>query len=119
VVDPEDSHLYKSLGCAAENIVHAAAAKGFSADVRFDAEEDAIHAFLKRDVSAAASDLYRAIPERQCSKTAYNGIPIVAPDLRQLEMAGAGAVQSVGNGSAAAGSAGHWQRRQHSCSAGR
>ena len=89
-VDPEDSHLYKSLGCAAENLVHAAAAQGFSADVRFDAEEDAIHAFLKRDDSAAASDLYRAIPVRQCAKTAYDGVPIAAPELRRLEMAGAG-----------------------------
>jgi len=30
VVDPDDSHLYKSLGCAAENIVHACAACGFA-----------------------------------------------------------------------------------------
>jgi hypothetical protein len=34
VVDPDDSHLFKSLGCAAENLVHAAAAQGFSAEVK-------------------------------------------------------------------------------------
>lgn len=41
VVDPDDSHLFKSLGCAAENLVHAAAAQGFSAEVQFDSAENA------------------------------------------------------------------------------
>jgi hypothetical protein len=89
-VDPEDSHLFRSLGCAAENLVHAAAAQGFLADMRFDAKENAIHVSLKRDVSAAVTDLYRAIPERQCVKTAYDGTTIGAPELQKLKIASVG-----------------------------
>ena len=35
-VDPDDHHLYVSLGCAAENLVLAALANGLKGDVRFD-----------------------------------------------------------------------------------
>ena len=31
-VDPDDHHLFASLGCAVENLVHAAAATGLKAD---------------------------------------------------------------------------------------
>lgn len=89
-VDPDDSHLFKSLGCAAENLVHAAAAQGFSADVRFDPSEDGVIVLLNRDASAHATDLYRAIAKRQCVKTAYDGTPLGVPDLEMLEKAGEG-----------------------------
>jgi hypothetical protein len=36
-VDPDDHHLFVSLGCATENMVQAATALGFRADARFDA----------------------------------------------------------------------------------
>ncbi|MDO8960345.1 MAG: Tat pathway signal protein [Rhodocyclaceae bacterium] len=87
-VDPDDSHLFKSLGCAAENLVHAAAAQGFSADVRFDPGEDGVIVALNPDASAHATDLYRAITKRQCVKTAYDGAVLVAPELEMLETAG-------------------------------
>lgn len=88
-VDPDDSHLFKSLGCAAENLVHAAAAQGYSADVRFDPGEDGVVVLLNRDASARATDLYRAITKRQCVKTAYDGTPLAASELEMLEKAGA------------------------------
>jgi len=88
VVDPDDSHLFKSLGCAAENLVHAAAAQGFSADVRFDPGEDGVIVLLNRDASARATRLYQAIAKRQCVKTAYDGTPLVASELEILEKAG-------------------------------
>lgn len=90
VVDPDDSHLFKSLGCAAENLVHAAAAQGFSAEVQFDSDEDAIHVLLKSDATALATDLYRAIPKRQCVKAEYDGSPIGAAELEKLQKAGNG-----------------------------
>jgi hypothetical protein len=90
VVDPDDSHLFKSLGCAAENLVHAAAAQGFSADVRFDPGEDGVVVLLTRVASARATDLYRAITRRQCVKTTYDGTPLGALELEKLEKAGAG-----------------------------
>lgn len=88
-VDPDDSHLFKSLGCAAENLVHAAAAQGYSADVRFDPGEDGVVVLLNRDASAHANDLYRAITKRQCVKTAYDGTPLMESELEMLEKAGA------------------------------
>jgi len=90
VVDPDDSHLFKSLGCAAENFVHAAAAQSFSAEVQFDSDEDSIHVFLKSDATARATDLYRAIPKRQCAKTEYDGSPIGVAELQKLQKAGKG-----------------------------
>ena len=89
-VDPDDSHLFKSLGCAAENLVHAAAAQGFSADVLFDPGEDGVIVVLHRDASAHATDLYRAITKRQCVKTAYDGTSLTAREREMLEKAGEG-----------------------------
>ena len=36
IVDPDDHHLFVSLGCAAENLALAAAARGRASEVRFD-----------------------------------------------------------------------------------
>ncbi len=87
-VDPDDSHLFKSLGCAAENLVHAAAAQGFAAVVRFDPAEDGVLIRLSRDISAHATDLFHAIVRRQCVKAPYDGTPLSSADLGKLEMAG-------------------------------
>jgi len=89
-VDPDDSHLFKSLGCAVENLVHAAAAQGFAAEVQFDDTEDAVIVRLNLDPSACATDLFRAIPQRQCVKTAYDGTSLTASELEALEQAGRG-----------------------------
>jgi hypothetical protein len=89
-VDPDDSHLFKSLGCAAENLVHAAAAQGFATEVRFDPGEDSVIVTLNRDPSAQATELYRAITRRQCTKMAYDGTPLGAAELKKLEKAGEG-----------------------------
>lgn len=88
VVDPDDGHLFKSLGCAAENLVHAAAAQGFSADVRFEAAEDGVTVVLKPDATVRATDLSRAIPGRQCVKALYDGTPLDAAEIEALVEAG-------------------------------
>ena len=88
VVDPDDGHLFKSLGCAAENLVHAAAAQGFSTDVRFDADEDAVRVLLHPDATARATKLYRAIPRRQSVKAAYDGRPVDSAEADALAEAG-------------------------------
>lgn len=90
VVDPDDSHLFKSLGCAAENIVHAAAAQGFSSDVRFDPDKDSVIVHLSPVATPHATDLYLAITKRQCVKTAYDGTSLAQPELEKLEKAGEG-----------------------------
>jgi hypothetical protein len=90
VVDPDDSHLFKSLGCAAENLVHAAAAQGYAAEISFDPTEEAVVVRFERSASARASDLFRAIPRRQCTRMAYDGSALASDHLKLLEQAGQG-----------------------------
>jgi hypothetical protein len=90
VVDPDDHHLYASLGCAAENLIQAAAAFGFSAHASFDASgEGAMHVDLD-PASAIRSPLFDAIPQRQCTRGMYDGQPVSADDMSLLERAGSG-----------------------------
>ena len=92
-VDPDDHHLYVSLGCAAENLVQAALAHGMKGDVRFDpatAGGGAIKIALE-PTQAVSTPLYLAIPERQCTRAEYDGKPLSADELRLLQLAGTGA----------------------------
>jgi hypothetical protein len=89
-VDPDDHHLFVSLGCATENLVHAALANGLRADVRFDPGGDgAINVGLE-STRAVDSPLFQAIAKRQCTRGDYDGQPIAADDLGLLERAGSG-----------------------------
>jgi hypothetical protein len=90
VVDPEDAHLFKSLGCAAENVVHAAAAQGLRADVDFDDEERVVVVHLTPDPTRGETALARAIPSRQCTKARYDGRALDSEILATLEWAGTG-----------------------------
>ena len=86
-VDPDDHHLFASLGCAAENLVLAAAAAGLESDVRFEPATTSLRiALSKGEVHRSA--LFEAIVSRQCTRTEYDGRPLSADDLRLLEAAG-------------------------------
>lgn len=89
VVDPDDHHLYVSLGCATENLVLAASALGFSTGLAFDAGAGATQAVLapSREI---ISPLFMAIPLRQCTRSDYDGQPLTTEELRLLEAAGTG-----------------------------
>jgi len=90
VVDPDDHHLYVSLGCAAENLLLAARAFGFMGNAHFNSASDgAIRAALERS-KAEESPLFKAIPHRQCTRTDYDGKPLDSEELRLLEAAGTG-----------------------------
>jgi hypothetical protein len=84
-VDPDDHHLFASLGCAAENMVHAAAAVGLSATPAFEA--NAVSVRLE-PAPPVRSPLLEAIPRRQCARAAYDGRPVATESLRLLEQAG-------------------------------
>jgi hypothetical protein len=86
-VDPDDHHILVSLGCATENLVHAALAHGLQAEARFDAQRDAIRVALE-PTSAGASPLYKAIPARQCTRGDYDSKPLSNEELGLLERAG-------------------------------
>lgn len=78
-VDPDDSHLFKSLGCAAENLIHTAAADGFHADARFDQKQDTVIIEFESSVTTKNDNLAAAIVNRRCSRIPYDGKPIAAP----------------------------------------
>ena len=87
VVDPDDHHLFASLGCAAENLVHAAAAMGFRAAPAFEAGMVSISL---EPAPRERSPLLDAIPRRQSTRAAYDGKPVANEALRLLEQAGTG-----------------------------
>ncbi len=72
VVDPDDHHLYASLGCAAENLVTAAAAAGFAAGVEASPEGVFVHL---DPAPPQPSPRAAAISRRQCVRFDYDGRP--------------------------------------------
>jgi hypothetical protein len=91
VVDPDDAHLFKSLGCAVENLVQAAQAQGLAAVVRFDASRDAVVVGgLHPTAAPSSSQLFDAIAARQCTRRAFDGTPVDPVDVAKLEVAGTG-----------------------------
>jgi hypothetical protein len=93
-VDPDDHHLFASLGCATENIVLAGLTAGLKAYVSVDAETSAVDIALER-TAPSRSSLCDAIIKRQCTRSEYDGRPLEAEQLRLLEDAGRGAGVSV------------------------
>ena len=86
-VDPDDHHVFVSLGCAAENLAQAALAHGLQAEARFDATREAIHIALT-PTAARSSPLFNAITSRQCTRGDYDGQPLSREELALLETAG-------------------------------
>lgn len=89
-VDPDDHHLFVSLGCATENLVQAALALGFRAEPDFDAASDSVRVLLQ-PTTARASALFKAIPLRQSTRGDYDGTPLSAADLKLLDASSASA----------------------------
>ena len=93
VVDPDDHHLYVSLGCAAENLALAARHHGIDCTLlsRSDVDGTAIDCMLDatRQTAADARDraLFAAIPLRQSTRSVYDGTTVSAADLAQLDAA--------------------------------
>jgi len=88
VVDPDDHHMFVSLGCATENLVHAALANGLQAGASFDPADSGSVAVSLEATKAHASPLFQAITERQCTRGDYDGKPLSRDELRLLELAG-------------------------------
>lgn len=83
-VDPDDHHVFVSLGCAAENLMIAAAAQGRSCESRFVPDNggslilDTVEALPRRDL------LLEAIPKRQSTRAEYDGQQLGTALLQQL-----------------------------------
>ena len=88
-VDPDDHHLFVSLGCALENLEQAAHASGLQTDVSFDDVTAGIGVQLT-PAAPLRSALSNAITARQCTRAEYDGRPVATSDLALLERAGRG-----------------------------
>jgi hypothetical protein len=86
-VDPDDHHLFVSLGCATENLVQAALAHGLRAEALFDPVVDAVRVTLV-PTPAQSTPLFTAIPQRQCTRGDYDGKPLSREELALLQRAG-------------------------------
>ncbi|MGJ3263000.1 MAG: Acg family FMN-binding oxidoreductase [Salinarimonas sp.] len=88
VVDPDDHHLWASLGCAAETLAIAARARGLSAQAGFVAHggEEAIAVDLAPGGPAPAdeADLFAAILQRQSTRSRYDGRPLPAQVVERM-----------------------------------
>jgi len=94
-VDPDDHHVFVSLGCATENLVQAALANGLHSEVVIGPSPgDALRIELT-PTPAVASPLFEAIPRRQSTRAEFDGKPLPSTELRQLEQAGAGRGVSI------------------------
>lgn len=89
-VDPDDHHLFVSLGCAAENLIEAALANGLKGHADFDATAGNALRVVLEPTRPVASTLFQAIPERQSTRGEYDGQPIARHELELLEKAGTG-----------------------------
>jgi nitroreductase len=89
VVDPDDHHLFVSLGCAAENLALASAARGRDGEPVFDARDQGSIAFAHGPSTPRASPLFDAIPARQSTRADYDGRAVRPADLRTLAEAAA------------------------------
>lgn len=91
VVDPDDHHLYVSLGCALENLVIAARAMGRPGEVTDMGEGGATFTFSPPTAAAdpTVSELFQAIPLRQSTRSVYDGRPVSADQLERLTAGGA------------------------------
>lgn len=86
-VDPDDHHLFVSLGCATENLVQAALAQGLHGEAQFDTAANAVRVGLA-PTRAQTTPLFTAIPQRQCTRGDYDGKAVSNEDLALLHRAG-------------------------------
>jgi hypothetical protein len=88
-VDPDDHHLFVSLGCATENLLQAAQAFGQEGAVQFDTDSlrdgkaERVQVHLTPS-PAVRSPLFEAIPKRQCTRAEYDGRKLSNEDLKSL-----------------------------------
>lgn len=88
-VDPDDGHLWKSLGCAVESIALAAPTFGRRAEPRLDAANSAIRISLPPSDPPHEHELYRALARRGCTRGPFDGTPLRSDHLAALRVAGA------------------------------
>ena len=88
VVDPDDHHVFVTLGCSAENLLIAGNSRGRPGEVaiRPAGKETSIQISLGTGASSD-TELCDAIPLRQSTRSDFDGQPLSSDELRALERA--------------------------------
>jgi hypothetical protein len=89
VVDPDDHHVFVSLGAAAENLALASAARGAPGAVRFDSRDQGSVVFDFEQAQPIPSPMFDAIATRQSTRADYDGHRVLSTDLDRLAKAAA------------------------------
>lgn len=89
VVDPDDHHMIVSLGCAAENAIHAGLAFGIRGEPVYDLNDDSIRVDFS-ETAPEATALFDAVPRRQSTRGVFDGNQLSNEELALLEKAGTG-----------------------------
>lgn len=87
VVDPDDHHLFVSIGCATENLVIAGNALGRSSEVVIGTGSEPQIDISLSPAQPSGRELYQAIPLRQSTRSVYDGQPVSAADMDLLATA--------------------------------
>jgi hypothetical protein len=86
VVDPDDHHLYVSLGCAATNLAMAAAASGRPGEIEIAPDGAGVRYQFTR-AAPRPTPLLGTITKRQSTRADYDGRALGAGDLAVLQAA--------------------------------
>lgn len=87
-VDPDNHHLFASLGCAAENLAIAAEASGRPGSLSFDPANGGAVSLAFGNASYGGSALFDAIPKRQSTRGVFDGRSVSTSELATLTAAG-------------------------------
>lgn len=93
-VDPDDHHLYASLGCALENLLQAGRAAGLEGCPEYDPSTTGVKVEFE-ETTPVRTALFEAIPERQCSRVEFDGEPLSGTEIELLKEVSSGDGVSV------------------------
>lgn len=85
-VDPDDHHLFVSLGCAAENLLIAATATGRPGELDIHPEGNGVR-YRFSEGPARPDPLLAAIAARQSTRAEYDGRSVPSADVERLRQA--------------------------------
>jgi hypothetical protein len=88
-VDPDNHHLFASLGCAAENLSISAAARGRGGALSFNPANGGAVSLGYTDELKEEPALFDAIAKRQSTRAEYDGRAVSGNDLKALASAAA------------------------------
>ena len=88
-VDPDNHHLFASLGCAAENLAIASGMGSKPGALSYDPENGGAVKFVFGAGSSEEPELFEAIPRRQSTRGDYDGSAVSSAGMQSLSRAAA------------------------------